>query len=356
MTPRVVLYGANGYSGRLLLPELRSLGLEPVVAGRGRAAITELGRELGLESRVFGLEDPGQVDAGLAGARVLLNAAGPFLQTARPLMDACLRQRVDYLDLTGEIHPLVYAAACDGIAKRLGVMLLPAVGFDVVPSDSLVMHLAGILPRAEKLTVSVSPSNLLSRGSAATAIAHAGGENQVRRDGRLETVRYRVQMRWTDFGSGMRPTVAASWGDLVTAFHVLGIPNIEVYFEATAFRFAAVAANELYSPSLHDGIVRPWLEAFARTLPRSGPSAAERKRERAVVVAELTRGRETVRGRIMTPEAYTFTAEAAPRIASAVLAGARRPGFQSPAGLLGADFVLGLRGVRRESSPAVTSA
>lgn len=348
----VLVYGANGYSARLLLPKLLERGITPIVAGRSAASVARVAAELGLESRVFSLDQPERIDENLAGVRALLNAAGPFVHTGGPLIDACLRQRVDYLDLTGEIEPLLYAAECDPMARRLGVMLMPAVGFDVVPSDSLVAHLHAKLPGADRLVVDISPSNLLSRGSAATAIAHAGGENRIRRDGRLETMRFRVQVRYRDFGSGMRPAIAASWGDLVTAYSLRGIPNIEVYFEATAFRFIAVAANELYAPILHEPGILRWLDGLAALLPSSGPTDAERAREHAVVIVELSRGTETVRARMTTPEAYTFTAEAATRILGAVLGGARRAGFQSAASVLGPDFVLAVPGVRREALPA----
>jgi short subunit dehydrogenase-like uncharacterized protein len=344
----LLVYGANGYTGQLLLERLPALSARVVAAGRSRWAVQAAAARAGVEHRVFGLDDPRALDAALAGATLVLNAAGPFRRTAEPLIDACLRSRVDYLDLCGELEPLGYAARCDGLAKKLGVMLLPAVGFDVVPSDCLALHLAEKLPGAQRLTLGISASNLLSRGSAATLIEHAGIPVHVRRDGRLEELRFRSQLRFTDFGAGERPTLAVSWGDLVTAFHSTGIPNIEVYFEATAFRMFAVTANQTFGPALKNPLLTRFLETLARVIPE-GPSQAERASERSVVVGEVTRGRESVRARLVAPEAYTCSVDAAARCIERVLAGRRRPGFRTPGALFGSDFVLELAGVSRES-------
>jgi len=343
----LLLYGANGYTARLLLPELRARGIEPILAGRNDAAIRTLARAEGLPCRVFSLEAPASVDAAIGDARIVLNAAGPFGETAEPLIDACLRRRIDYLDLSGELDALEYAAECGEIARRSGVMLLPAVGFDVVPSDCLALHLAQRLPGADWLTLHISPSNLLSHGSAATLARHAGHWVRVRRDGVLEAMRYRTQTRWTNFGQGQRAVIAVSWGDLTTAFHTTGIPNIEVYFEATSFRWSAVTSNQLFGDAFRTAPARAFFERFAELVP-SGPVADARARERSVIVGEIRRGRERLRSRLVTAEAYTFTATIAARIARLVLDGTRSAGFQTPARLFGADFVLQEPSARRD--------
>ena len=138
-----------------------------------------------------------------------------------------------------------------------------------VPSDCLAVHLLERLPSASRLILSISASNLLSRGSASTFAEHAGTWVHVRRDGALEPVRLRTQIRWVDFGGGARPTIAVSWGDLVTAFQSTGIPNLEVYFEATAFRWTAVTANQFFNWALRDPGLKSWFEALARFIEAS---------------------------------------------------------------------------------------
>ena len=170
MAPRdgLLVYGATGYTARLLLPRLKQRGIEPVVAGRDAARIEALAAELGARARVFPLDDPAAVDAGLSGVGCLLNAAGPYSQTCRSLLEGCLRNQVSYLDLSGEVEPLSWAAQAGPAFAERGLMVLPAIGFDVVPSDCLAVHVARRVPDATRLTLYVSLPNLISHGSAVT--------------------------------------------------------------------------------------------------------------------------------------------------------------------------------------------
>jgi short subunit dehydrogenase-like uncharacterized protein len=98
----------------------------------------------------------------------VLCAAGPFSATSRPVADACLRNRVHYLDITGEIDVFEALAARDAEAKARGIMLLPGVGFDVAPSDCLAAHLKRRLPDANDLRPYLSLRANTSRGTAKT--------------------------------------------------------------------------------------------------------------------------------------------------------------------------------------------
>src|SRR5207244_8638585 len=138
----------TGYSGRLAVDALLAAGIRPLLAGRDARKLVALGERLGLEHRVAPLDDAGRLDAALAGARVVLHAAGPFSHTATPMVDACLRSGAHYLDLTGEVLVIEAIARRDAEARTRGVMLMPAVGFDVVATDCLAAHVAGALPGA----------------------------------------------------------------------------------------------------------------------------------------------------------------------------------------------------------------
>src|SRR5215472_7622688 len=131
MSPSFIIYGANGYTGSLIAERACERGLRPVIAGRNRDALEQLGARLGLEARVFDLSDPDAVREGLRGARLVLHCAGPYSQTSRPMVDACLRAGVSYLDITGEYAVLEAVLGRDAEAREARVVLLPAVGFDV---------------------------------------------------------------------------------------------------------------------------------------------------------------------------------------------------------------------------------
>ncbi|HXN30535.1 MAG TPA: saccharopine dehydrogenase NADP-binding domain-containing protein [Polyangiaceae bacterium] len=343
----LLVYGAYGFTGRLVLENLKARGIGFVVAGRDERRVAQVASELGSPHRVFALDDSRRLDRALSGIGVLLNAAGPFLRTTAPLLGACLRRGIHYLDLSGEVRPLEHAASLDADARKRKVMILPGVGFDVVPSDCLAVHLAHRMPGAQALTLSISGSNLLSRGSAFTFAEHAGIPVYVRKSGLLEPMLFRTQMRWVDFGFDIRPAIAVSWGDLVTAFRSTGIPDIEVYFEATTPRWMGISGNQYFGWMFRQPWMRSWLKAYASSVPE-GPTSDARRRERVVIVGEASRSGRRVRARLTTPEAYTFTGTAAAAIVERVLGGLVAHGFQTPGALLGADFVLSLDGVCRE--------
>jgi short subunit dehydrogenase-like uncharacterized protein len=140
MTTPYLIYGANGYTGELIAREAVRRGQRPVLAGRNAEAVRALGTELGLDHRAFALDDARAADEALSGMKAVLHCAGPFVRTSKPMADACLRTKAHYLDVTGEIDVFERLAARHAEAAAAEVMLLPGVGFDVVPSDCLAAH------------------------------------------------------------------------------------------------------------------------------------------------------------------------------------------------------------------------
>src|SRR5262245_9289082 len=135
MSDALMIYGATGYTGRLMVAEALALGLAPVLGGRDEAKLAGMAHELGLEYRVARLADSGRLGKALSDVQVVLHAAGPFSETAAPMVDACLRTGTHYLDITGEMVVIEALAQHHAEFRRHGLMLMPAVGFDVVPSD-----------------------------------------------------------------------------------------------------------------------------------------------------------------------------------------------------------------------------
>jgi len=342
-----LLYGANGYTGDLVAREAAARGLRPIVAGRNGEAVGRLASELGLESRAFGLDDPEALDGGLAGVRVVLHCAGPFSRTARPMADACLRAGTHYLDITGEAAVFEALARRDAQARAAQVMLLPGAGFDVVPSDCLAAHLKRRLPSATHLALGLRMSGGFSRGTATTMIENLGEGGLVRRAGALVRVPSAHSTRHIDFGRGPRTCVAIPWGDVSTAFHSTGIPNVEVYLAAPAALRWGLVASRYLGPLLGSPAVQSRLKKRVRS-GAPGPSASARARAASIVWGEVTDASgQRARARLTAPEGYTLTASASVTIVERVLSGDAPPGFQTPSRAYGADFVLGLPGVKR---------
>jgi short subunit dehydrogenase-like uncharacterized protein len=347
----ILLYGANGYTGELVARRAAALGLPPstlILGGRRAKALAPLGAELGFERRAFSLERPEEIGAALAGVKVVLSCAGPFSHTAKPLVDACLRARVHYLDITGEIEVFEALWARDAEARAAGVMLLPGAGFDVVPSDCLAAHLAARLPSATHLRLALSVGGRMSRGTALTSIEGAGAGGLVRRDGALTRVPFAHETIRVDFGDGPVAAVAIPWGDVFTAYVTTGIPNIEVYVAVPPLTRTALRAARFLGPVLAAAPVRRFLAARVRA-GAAGPSAEQRREGRSRLWGEARDGTGRVAtARLMTPEPYELTSILALELAQRALAGDAPPGYRTPARAYGRDPVLGFPGVSLE--------
>ncbi|WP_332664243.1 saccharopine dehydrogenase family protein [Aeromicrobium sp.] len=136
----VLVFGATGHTGRFIIDELLRRGLEPVLAGRSAERLAAVAAEHpALERRVIALDDPDLLREGLAGVGVVINCAGPFLDTALPLARAAVEAGAHYLDVTAE-QPAVQAVyrELDAPARAAGVAVVPAMAFYGGLADLLV--------------------------------------------------------------------------------------------------------------------------------------------------------------------------------------------------------------------------
>jgi short subunit dehydrogenase-like uncharacterized protein len=348
MKTNFLLYGANGYTGKLIARLAVERGLKPVLAGRDPEKIGRLANELGLEHRAFALDDTASMDAALQTVASVLHCAGPFSHTSAPMAAACLRTKTHYLDITGEVTVFETLAARGREAEAAGVMLLPGVGFDVVPSDCLAAHLKQRLPSATRLTLAIQGLGRLSHGTATTMVENINRGGLVRRDGKLTPVPTAWKTREIDFGRGLTKATTIPWGDVSTAFHSTGIPNIEVYAALPAAMRQMMKLSRLFGRLLGSQPVQRYLKKRIQAQP-AGPSDAERASGKSLVWGEVMddAGGKAV-SRLQGPEGYTLTAWTALAIVARVLAGEAPAGFQTPSRAYGADLILEVEGVTRE--------
>lgn len=348
MADPILIYGANGYTGTLAARRAVEVGLKPVLSGRNAEAVKKLAAELGCEARPVALTDPKALAQALDGVRVVLHCAGPFIQTSAPMVEACLEKRAAYLDITGEIDVFEHLAQLGAKAAERGVTLLPGVGFDVVPTDCLAAHLSRRMPNAARLTLALRAVSQASRGTTRSALTMLQNGAWVRRNGTLVQVPLGSKSRDIDFGNGPRKVSIAPWGDVATAFHSTGIPNIETYLSVPKSAQWLQPFANVALPLLGTSLGKKAAEAYVRRLPE-GPDETQRRTGKSLIYGEV----EDVVGarlasRLTCPEAYGFTAITAVAAAQGVLAGKAKPGFQTPALAFGADWVLGFEGVSRE--------
>src|SRR5690606_7313036 len=107
MSYNILLYGATGYSGRLIAAELKRWNdatgdYRVVLAARDGERLKQVASRFGMDHKVFGLDEKRRVQAGLRGMDVVLNTAGPFALTARRLATVAISVGCSYVDINGE--------------------------------------------------------------------------------------------------------------------------------------------------------------------------------------------------------------------------------------------------------------
>jgi short subunit dehydrogenase-like uncharacterized protein len=333
--PDFLLYGPTGYTGELIARAAVAGGLRPRLAGRDPARLRRQTGELHLQYVVAPLDDPAALDAALAGLPLVLHCAGPFRTTHRPMVDACLRNGAHYLDLAGEIGVVEALATRSAEAQAAGVVLLPGVGFDFVPTDCLANQLLARLPDATHVSVAVQHlpwrdaagrlhQPTASHGTLATLFDSQLASGVVRRDGRLVREPLAARARRVDLGAGPVLVTSFPLGEVATLHHSTGVPNVDAY---VALPFAARAALRYLGPVLGRLPAR-------RFLPRTGPSRDELAHGRSLVWVELRApdGRAET-ARLETENPYAFTVKSALAAIQRFFDSPPASGFHTPAAL-----------------------
>lgn len=341
-----LIYGAYGYTGDLIAREAAKRGMKPLLAGRSEEKLKPLADELGLEYRAFSLEDSEALDAALSDSGFVIHCAGPFSITAKPMVEACLRTGRHYLDITGEIEVFESMAARDKKAKDAGIMVMPGVGFDVVPSDSLAKYLSEKLPDAVDLTLAFFGLGRISHGTQATMTMNVGRGGAIRKDGKITPVPAGWKTREIDFGEMKKMGVTIPWGDVSTAYYTTGIPNIKVFTVIPPAQMKMLKLSRYVGWLLATGPVQGILQ---KQIPEGGPNAEERERGKTFLWGRaVDAGGNSVEARQFGPEGYKFTMLTALKIAERIMDGEYCVGFQTPAKCYGSGLVLEIEGVRRE--------
>jgi len=343
-----LIYGSYGYTGQLIADLAVHGGLKPVLAGRDEQRLRAQAETLNLEYRAFSLDDTPALYAALHDVVGVLHCAGPFVHTFRRMAEACLVARRHYLDISGEIPGFEALAQLDEDAKRADVMLLPGAGFDVVPTDCLAMHLKKRLLSAMHLRLYIrTVRGGFSRGTARSAIENMQRGGMIRQDKELVQVPPAWQEAEVDFGRGPVKVVSIGWGDVSTAYHSTGIPNVQTYMAFPPFATCLLRALRVIGPLVYTRPVKGLLKQSLR-LVRIGPTEERRRNGFSLIVGEAFNDvGGSVSSRLRTPEGYSMTALATVEIMRRILAGDLKTGFQTPSLAYGPDFILGFEGVER---------
>lgn len=338
-----MIYGANGYTGRLIAFEAKRRGHSPFLAGRNHQAIKNVAGSLSMPYQYFDLEDPvDRLAERLKGLKLVLNCAGPFTYTTPILTEACLKAGVSYLDITGEIEVFEYIFQMDEKARQAGIVMIPGVGFDVVPSDALSLFLKEKHPEADRLEIFIRSEGGVSPGTLKTALEYMGKPGFVRR----KSILSRESVYKSKKVSRGQRAVYIPWGDLSAAYRSTRIPDIEVFlilpvWLAQVFKNLNWLQTPLGDKDLQDK-VRYLVNKFY-----SGPLIGKLKKTRGRIWARVYKGDQLLGERgIETPNPYELTADAALICVEKVLQGELRPGAYTPAQAFGARLLDEIRDVK----------
>ena len=349
-TNTFLLYGANGYTGRLIAGMAHVYGLEPILAGRNEVALKAMADTLHLSYKVIDLSDTEALQAALREVPVVLHSAGPFQHTSKTMIEACLATQTHYLDITGEIAVFEQAKQYDYAAREKGIMIMPGVGFDVVPTDCTALYLKQQLPDATHLKLAFAMvGGQLSHGTATTMAENLGEGGVVRENGKIIRKPLGHKGFFVDFGLKKLFVMCIPWGDVSTAYTTTGIPNIETYAGTSPKTFKMLKWQWLFNWFLKTSFARNSAKKKIKQKP-AGPSDEMRAKGISLVWGEASNAAGTkVAARLQCPEGYTLTALSSLIITQKVLEGNFKTGYQTPAGAYGADLVLEIPGVKREA-------
>jgi short subunit dehydrogenase-like uncharacterized protein len=272
----LLIYGAYGYTGNLIVAQAVKQGLKPIVAGRNASKIIEIAQQYNLPYRVFGID---QAHKHLEHVNVVLNCAGPFLETALSMVSACLTNHVHYLDITGEIEVFKYCHSQHSKAQQAGIILMPGVGFDIVPTDCLAGMLHQKMPNATNLTLAFSFGTAMSAGTLKTSLEGFGRGVIIRENNQLKNVPNAYKYTKIPFLNGNQWAVTIPWGDVYTAGISTGIPNGMVYMAMPkALIMLAKLSNPIRTIFTNAKVLTKLYWLIERLYPK-GPNATLRATE-----------------------------------------------------------------------------
>lgn len=336
----VVLYGATGYTGRLVAHDLADQGASFAIAGRSRERLEQVadGLEAEPEIIVASVNEPDALAAMADRAGTLASAAGPFNRIGKPVLGAALKTGTHFVDTTGEQAYLRWAAEQDARAKEAGVTVVNAAGFDVVPSDLAAVLAAEQLDEIERLELALSTNSRLSDGTQ-RSMAASTGEWWEYRDGRFKEAVVGRYMRTFDMPGKDTPQTAVflPWGDCATAPRSTGARNVRTFFllppkQAKRYhRFWPIQAVLTKLPFID--------RLFEAKAPddRDGPDEDAREDSWFTILAEAeSPSGEMARAVVDGTDPYGLTGAATSRIALALARGeVEQTGVMTPTMALG---------------------
>jgi short subunit dehydrogenase-like uncharacterized protein len=334
----IAVYGATGYTGRLVVAELIEADADFIVSGRSARKLDALRAELGLEApaKPAQIDDPASLRDLLADCSVVIDCAGPFIHFGEPVLAAAVETGTHYLDTTGEqpYMKMAYERYGPG-AARAGVAVVPAMGFDYVPGDMIASLTAEGMGELDELDMFYCWRDFApSQGTARTTLEMISGKDIEWRNMEWVETSGSVSRGSYEFPKpfGRQRMFRYPSGEQITVPRHVPARNVRASMNAGSF------SNERLAP-LFELMVRPAGLAMRTPLKRlanavisrlpEGQTPEQRERMTWTIACEAKRGEVERKGVITGRDVYGLTA--ASIVQGAMLAS--RKGFEGRGGL-----------------------
>jgi short subunit dehydrogenase-like uncharacterized protein len=314
----ICVYGATGFTGRLVAAELARRGADFVLSGRSASKLRTLASELGGEAptHTASLDSPASLRSLLDGCAAVIDCAGPFTQLGEPVLAAAVETGTHYLDTTGEqVYMKKVFDRYGGAAEKAGVALVPAMGFDYVPGDLIASLTAEEMGPLDEIVLAYSVRGFgATQGTMLSALEILRGGDVEYRDGDWRPASQRIARGSFDFPQpiGEQPMVRYPAGEQIT------VPrHVETKAVRTLLSAKTAAPHPLLARTLpvtmgvvQVGMRTPLKSLVGRLITRlpEGPSEEDRRASRFTIVCEAVAGSRRRRGVIRGPDPYGLTA------------------------------------------------
>ncbi|PZR27561.1 MAG: hypothetical protein DI535_10070 [Citrobacter freundii] len=318
MENKMLIYGAAGYTGKIIAERAKEIQLDFEIAGREHDKIRDLASELQVPYHVFTVEDETAWKKALADKKLLINTAGPFKFTANQAMHACLVAGVHYIDISAELETYQLAEALDVKAREAGIQLISGAGL-FVSYDALAVYVAAKVKNPQKLSVGFRHYGGFSRGSVISSKHIADLGILVRKDNEI-IANPHAKPKIFHFADRKEECLPTPLGGIVLSHKSTKIPNIEEFF---SLQLPAAGLPDLTPENLPEG-----------------PTAEERAAGRNGLAAEVIGEHgEIFRAAVDAPSGYTLTPLSVVAVASRILNDDFKIGYQSPGSAYGVSIL-----------------
>jgi len=334
----IALYGATGYTGKLVAAELAAAKADFVLSGRSQEKLEALAGELegNVAVRPAQLDDPVSLRELLAGCSVVIDCAGPFVRYGEPVLRAAVETSTHYMDTTGEQPYMKMAFDRYGPeAHRNGVAVIPAMGFDYVPGDMITALTAEGMGEVDEVLLAYAAFGFgATRGTMLSALEILkGGDVEWRKLQWLPAPRSLAGGHF-DFPEpiGRQRMARYPAGEQLTVPRHVATRRVRTLITASTLAPGPGAAM-LPVLALPIGLTmrtpaKRLIGALISRLPE-GPSDEDRAAARFEIICEVRRGKTLRRGVIRGRDVYGLTAATVTR--GALIAAGR--GFSGRGGL-----------------------